>query len=584
MDDFIFGTLSTDALRQGRVRELHGSVTHAFRRDPLDPKPDQPLTLYLSAGPDYHTSKAWVYWTTDGTDPLGSNGVAENGFATEMTPNGAEWDLPLWGYIQNFRAALPPLRAGTRLRYRCAALTYCKGELLADKGAYYGLYIDHDPLPEWASQAVVYHILMDRFNPGGGRAWQTPKDMSGFFGGTLKGVIEKLDYLSDLGFNAIWLSPIFPSPSHHGYDATDLFAIEPRYGTLQDFQNLIAQAHKRGMRILLDYVPNHWSSGHDTFQKALNDPASPYRDWYLFEGGSQKYESFFGVAGLPKLNLRNPQARKYMLDSACYWLTQGVDGFRLDYTVGPTPDFWADFRWATRAVKPDCWTFGEVVESAMSLPPFTGLLDGCLDFMLVEALREAFAFNRWDACRLGSFLERHQQYQPQGLMRPSFLDNHDMNRFLWTAGDDQKRLRLAAMLQFTLPQPPIVYYGTETGLSQKADCMHGARVIPEESRQPLRWENANPALQVYYQKLIGLRHAQTCLQTGAWALEWADKKALLYSMTGEKETLYVAVNLSSDDVKLSLPKAGKVLLRSESDASLSGMELSLPPLGGVVVG
>ena len=188
-------------------------------------------------------------------------------------------------------------------------------------------------------------------------------------------MIQKLDYIQSFGFNTLWLSPLFASPSHHGYDATDLYQVEPRLGTNADLKELIAAAHARGMRLLLDFVANHWSHQHPSFQAALADEHSPYHDWYTWKHWPDDYATYFDVRGLPQLNLRPGPARTYLLDCAAYWLHEGVDGFRLDYANGPAHDFWTDFRRACRTARPDCWLFGEVVHTAPVQASFGGRLE-----------------------------------------------------------------------------------------------------------------------------------------------------------------------------------------------------------------
>ncbi len=235
---------------------------------------------------------------------------------------------------------------------------------------------------DWARQAVIYQIFVDRFYPGGGRDWLQTTDLRGFCGGTLWGVAEKLDYVAELGADCLWLSPIFPSPSHHGYDATDLMHVEPRLGGDEALRALVEQAHARGIRVLLDLVCNHISDEHPIFREARSNPASPHRSWFTFDDSEIGYRTFFGVRSMPQVNLANPAARAWMIDTARYWLREfDVDGYRLDYANGPGPDFWTDFWAACKAEKPDCYCFGEVVDAPVVQRTYVGRLDGCLDFL-----------------------------------------------------------------------------------------------------------------------------------------------------------------------------------------------------------
>jgi hypothetical protein len=470
MGDFVFGTLATDEQRLAFTRARLAGVTHIQRRFPRDPLPGQEITLALTAGPGQPGDYAWVYWTVDGSDPEGSHGKASHGNVTQLEKVETSWNTLIWGYIQYFKVTLPGQPDGSLLRYRLSAGSLDGREVWADQGAYYACYIADDPTPEWTREAIIYQIFVDRFYPGDGYSWLSPATPAGFFGGRLAGIAQKLGYLTDLGVNTLWLTPIFPSPSHHGYDATDLFDIEPRLGTKADLKDLLDAAHARKIRVLLDFVPNHWSCLHPTFQDAIHHPDSIYRDWYTFTHWPDEYASFFGVKELPQINLRNPAARQNMLEAAAYWLEFGVDGYRVDYALGPTPDFWAAFRRVTRRVRPDCWTFGEVVEPSETQLAFEGGLDGCLDFMLMEGLRRGFAYSQWGGCELGSFLIRHMRYFPATFSRPSFLDNHDMNRFLWAAEGDVRKLRLAALCQLLSPTRRLSIMGPKLACRRIGMC------------------------------------------------------------------------------------------------------------------
>ncbi|MBU0495702.1 MAG: hypothetical protein KKA73_21945 [Chloroflexi bacterium] len=364
--------------------------------------------------------------------------------------------------------------------------------------------MDHLGPPVWAREAVIYQVFVDRFYPGRGRDWLQTADLLGFCGGTLWGLVEKLDYVTDLGATCLWLSPIFSSPTHHGYDATDLYHVEPRLGGDEALRALVREAHARGLRVLLDLVCNHISHEHPIFEKARANPASPHREWFTFDDSEIGYRTFFGVPSMPQINLAHPGARDWIIDVARFWLREfDVDGYRLDYANGPGPDFWTDFWTACKAVKPDCYCFGEVIDAPDVQRHYAGRLDGCLDFYAADALRRTFARGTWTEADLARFLARHQVFFPANFLMPTFLDNHDMDRFLFMARGDKDALRQAAAVQMQLPGPPIIYYGTEVGLSQDASTAgYGLHV----SRTPMIWGAAQDReLLAYYRDLIRQR-------------------------------------------------------------------------------
>ena len=227
-----------------------------------------------------------------------------------------------------------------------------------------------------------------------------------------------------------------------------------------------------------------------------------YRDWYLFDRWPDRYLSFFGAGTMPKVNLLDESARGHTLDAARHWLELGVDGFRVDHATGPAQPFWAHFRLATREARDDCWTFAEAVETPAREREFEGVLDGCLDFTLLEAFRKTFAEAAWDGVRFWRFIDAHSRFFSPDFVRPSFLDNHDMNRFLWVAGNDKRRLELAAFCQFTLEGPPVVYYGTEVGMSQLRDVRETS---DREARSPMAWDDVDDSLVALYRDLSALR-------------------------------------------------------------------------------
>ncbi|MEW6650772.1 MAG: alpha-amylase family glycosyl hydrolase [Chloroflexota bacterium] len=588
MDDFIFGTLATDALKHERVYGFRRGIYHNFQREPLDPSPAEPVRVRLSVGPDQDIRYGWIYWTNDGSDPQGKSGNARQGYAAPLRLAYTEWDTVLWGYRSHYEAVIPGMPAGSLVRYRFGVDMPGKGEVSSDEGSLFGYYVDDDPPPAWARDAVVYEIFVDRFYPGHDQGWLKSPSPGGFYGGRLRGITEKMGYLAELGINTLWLTPVFPSPSHHGYDATNLMDIEPRLGSQQDLRELLTEAHLAGIRVLLDLVPNHISNQHPFFQDAFHNPDSRYRSWFNFSSYPDEYETFFGVKSLPQLNLRNSKARQYVLDAAKFWLDFGVDGYRVDYAIGPAPDFWAEFRQVTRRAKPDCWTFGEIVDPSDVQLTFAGQLDGALDFILLEGVRQSLAFGRWNAQKLSTFIDRHELYFPADFSLPSFLDNHDMNRFLWAAGNDKRRLRLAAMLQFSLAGAPVIYYGTEVGLSQQRDVRQGTRGVPEESRLPMLWgDDQDLDLRGYYQALIRLRNQSAVLRRGKRNLIEVDENRLVFRRIHEHEMVITALNLGNQQELIRIPGRWQPAVVSCQDVKVvcdeRNVDISLPPLGGVIL-
>jgi cyclomaltodextrinase len=581
--DYVFGTLTPDAIDLENKRRERRGLWHEQQLRPLDPRPGDPVTITISAGPDISADHVTLYYTTNGTVPDSGRGQAQGGMVIEMERVSVEWDMLVGGYRDNWEGVLPPQPKGTHVQYVIKAWhsirseSYYAGE--TDTPQVYGFYVDDEEVPTWSGQAVIYHILIDRFAPDPGTSFNTPPNApDGFYGGTLRGIVCRLDYLADLGITCLWLSPVFPSPTYHGYDSTDYGTIEPRLGSEEDWQVLLDEAHKRGMRVILDYVANHVSSKHPAFVAAQKDKRSPTAQWFHFNHWPHDYDTFFGVREMPKVNTDNAAARAYMIDHARQWLERGCDGFRLDHVNGPTHAFWSAFRTATRAVKPDSVLFGEDVEAPMFQRAYAGRMDGCLDFLLHQALRKFFSFDTLKPSQFDAFLQRHFTFFPDNYVQPSFLDNHDMNRFLWTARGDKRRLRLAALCQFTLPAPPIIYYGTEVGLNQQNDvgCM-------EEARLPMLWgKEQDQDLLAFYKALIALRLQGEAVWWGPRQILLIDDERHLYAYACDPYA--VAFNNSRQKVTISLTDWQKAELALATEIGVSWQphkgELILCPFSG----
>ncbi len=536
MDEPIFGTLATPELRLVHHRATRSGLQHRYAIQPQDPLPEGPVVIHVGVGPDLTVERVACYYTTDGSEPAGAGGIPAHGEVLFMELGETEWDSLLWGYRTRWHGKLPPLPEGTLVRYRVGAWGEGRPEIFADwpdaravseeaakahfrgrpipqlasaipsSGVVFSYRLDRLQPPEWARQAVLYHIFVDRFHPGEGRSWAQTDDLRRLSGGTLWGVRDKLDHITDLGASCLWLSPIFPSPSIHGYDATDDRRVEPRLGGDEALHALVQEAHRRGMRVILDLACNHISSQHPFFREAHANPHSPYREWFEFDDSEAGYRCYFGVPSMPEVNLRHPAARDWMLETGRYWLREfAIDGYRLDYAQGPGPGFWTEFWAACKHEKPECLCIGEVVEPPDVMRQYLGRMDGLLDFHWAYALRQSLARKQWTSDRLERFFEAHRSYFPDAdFLLPTFLDNHDMDRFLFVAGNDGESLRQAARLQMEDPQPPVIYYGTEIGMTQTAGKAQARGLEP--SREPMIWdERQDRGLLEFYKDLIRQR-------------------------------------------------------------------------------
>jgi glycosidase len=493
-----------------------------------------------------------------------------------------EWDTLLWGYRDDWQGVIPPQPQGTLVQYIIEAWHGARDEVLyageRDTPQVYGFYVDDEEVPTWLREAVIYHIFVDRFAPDPGRDFTIPPEApNGYYGGTLRGLTSRLDYLTDLGVTCLWLSPIFPSPTYHGYDCTDYGTIATHLGREEDFTTLVTEAHQRGMHIILDFVANHLSNQHPAFVTAQADHNNPTVDWFFFRKWPDDYEDFFNVREMPIINTDNPHARAHLVEHARRWIERGCDGFRLDHADGPSHAFWSAMRAATRVANPESVMLGEVIETPLLQRSFSGRMDGCLDFLLHQAMRRFFAFDLITVTQFDSFLQRHFDFFPANYVQPSFLDNHDVNRFLWTVRGDTRRLKLTALCQFTLPGSPIIYYGTEVGLNQENDVGQ-----LEEARQPMPWqENAQDRdLHTYYKALIAFRR-RTCRH-------WCRPRRTL--ITDDAQGIYayscgpytVVLNNSSQSTTIfSLPdRLAELAFTTDAQSSWQNGQLTLPPFAG----
>lgn len=377
---------------------------------------------------------------------------------------------------------------------------------------------------DWIKNSTIYQIFIDRFAGfSSTQSWDQPI----FLGGTIRGIIEKLPYLRDLGISTLWISPFYQTSAYHGYHITDFYKVDAHFGTIEDLQELIRETHTQGLRIIADFVPNHCSKHHPFFKDAQNDPNSQYKDWFYFTDWPDHYLCFLSVKEIPKLNLDNPPTRDHITNAAKQWLSFGFDGFRLDHVIGPSHGFWDDF---TKEINDDfpnavllgeAWMMGIKKQELPTIhirnkffkwlrgaasdnlfKEYIGELDGVLDFFAQELLKRYVTDPRMTQQRLLRRLTTHYDHFPGDFLLPTFLDNHDMDRFLFTCGNDKDKLKAAATIQFSLPQPAIMYYGTEIGMTQTTSVWSFPSNGDLQARQPMNWETPDTELYSFYKKLI----------------------------------------------------------------------------------
>ena len=548
---------------------------HQFRHDntiaPLAPSPEAAVVVTAFAGEFTELARAAVFFTTDGTLP------DESSEKIDMSVTSTEWQV-LPGYLTIWKASIPRQASGTLVRYRIAGWTHesaagnSSPSLWAQDGQGFWYRVPPQAAvttfaytveaagtaePQWARDAVIYQVFLDRFrndSPDGSFPAAGPNDIHG---GTLNGVRAALPYLADLGVDCVWLSPVNPANTYHRYDGLDYYSVDPVLGTKESMKQLTAAGRSLGLRFLLDFVPSHCSARHPAFLAAQADPQAETASWFTFYEHPKKYRSFLDMTPfLPSFNTDDPGAREYIIGSAVQWLRDyGVSGYRLDHAIGTSMDFWTAFRRATRAALPDSFTVGEATDSPDSLRRFRQRLDAILDFPLARALRSTFASRHWSVLELDRFLTSYERFMSTGPHRVSFLDNHDMDRFVFVAGQDTHRLKQAALCQFALAPTPTIYYGTEIGLIQKRGQHEGGFGGDAEVRGDMIWDEDrwdHDALD-FYKRLIAIRRSREVLRTGLRRSLHVDQANGAYVFeryhdNGSSPSVLAAFNLGSHDL------------------------------------
>ncbi|WP_305953437.1 glycoside hydrolase family 13 protein [Paenibacillus sp. P32E] len=428
--------------------------------------------------------------------------------------------------------------------------------------------VDLFKAPEWAKSAVFYQIMPDRFangDPGNDpvsiSAWGDAPTVESFFGGDLQGIIDHLDHLAELGITAIYLTPIFEAPSNHKYNTTDYRKVDPNLGDLAVLKNLVQSAHARQIRVVLDAVFNHISAQSSQFQDVIEHGLhSPYAGWFHIHefpvkvtDGKPNYEAFGFFAEMPKLNTANPEARKYLLDTAAYWMNEvAIDGWRLDVANEVDHTFWRNFRRLVKTINPDAFIIGEVWSDSMRWL-HGDQFDSVMNYPLARRLIEYLNNGDIDAQRFGAQISNLLMRYPQQANEVLFnlLASHDTPRILTQLGGDARKLKLAAAFLFTFTGTPCILYGDEIGLEGTGD---------PDCRKCMIWEKEfqNRELFECYRSLIRLRVTFPALQTGCFHVLKADpgERAFVYERMDEHAHFVISLNPSEQLVSLSLPLEG----------------------------
>jgi alpha-amylase len=409
---------------------------------------------------------------------------------------------------------------------------------------------------DWRDE-VIYVILVDRFANGdksndGPHA--NPADPSAYHGGDLQGVIDHLDYLKDLGVTALWLTPVNDNQDapldgkywgYHGYWIDHFDRVDEHFGSEQTLKTLVAQAHARGLKVLIDCIANH--PGYDA--AIAKDPSK--RDWFHHNGRIQNWDDpyeneNYDLAGLPDFASENKAVLDFHTRAWTAWQTRtGIDGFRVD-TVRHVPiAFWHRFNQAVDQAAPDrAFTVGEIsYHDPAKLPPYLGEggFDSAFDFPMLETLRDVFAKDGSFAL-LSARLKQDALYADPRMLSP-FLDNHDEDRFLTVARGDERKLRLALACLATMRGIPSLYYGTEVGMTGGHD---------PDNRKDMAW-GRNPALTAYVRQLFALRKATPALRRGAMAELYSDRTGYAFARGAGAQGVLVALNNADAPRTLRVP-------------------------------
>ena len=453
--------------------------------------------------------------------------------------------------------------------------------------------------PDWVKDAIFYQIFPDRFangdvslNPEHTENWGDAPTYTNFFGGDLVGVLNKLDYLLELGINAIYFTPIFLSPSNHKYDTADYFQVDPHFGSLETLKELVQKCHEKGIRVMLDAVFNHSGRMFPPFVDVLeNGEQSLYRDWFHVRSfplevvdGIPTYHTFAFSARMPKFNTGNAEVRAYLLDVARYWIEEvGIDGWRLDVANEVEHSFWRDFRNVVKSINPDAYILGEVWHDAM--PWLEGdQFDAAMNYPLTNAIWDFFVRKVVDgkgfADQIGNNMGRFQKQVHEVAF--NILDSHDTERILTLLGGNKSLLKLTSIFQFTYMGTPCIYYGTEIGLDGGFD---------PDCRKCMIWDPEKQDLDLFrhYQQLISWRKQYNVFRTGQFRFIHAENNdsIIAYERFDENDRIVIVLNADENSrmVELKMTPGNYKCMRTGNHYKIneSGTVLNIEPLDSLML-
>ena len=433
--------------------------------------------------------------------------------------------------------------------------------------------------PEWVKDAVFYQIFPDRFarsqavpKPSNLQEWDDPPTFHGFKGGDLLGV---LDYLQELGIDAIYFNPIFQSAANHRYHTHDYFRVDPILGGDAAFRRLLDAAHERGMRIILDGVFNHTGRGFYQFHHLLeNEADSPYIDWfYVFgfplnaydEDKPPNYAAWWNLHALPKLNTDTPAVREFLWSVGRFWIEFGIDGWRLDVPNEVPLEFWRTFRRHVKSANPEAYLVGELWGDAsrwLQGDQFDAAMNylftkGCIGFFVRQKawdLLTNIGYAPVPNLDVGAFADGMEallsKYDPAvTAVQFNLLDSHDTARFLTIAKGDESALRLATLFQMTYPGVPCIYYGDEIGMEGRRD---------PDCRRAFPWDKSrwNTDLRDYFKRCIALRRTYPALRRGDYTRLHARNEVYAFGRRLDNETLVVVLNNGLTEKSIQLDVSG----------------------------